>query len=44
MSMPKSIINVTYAIILFDHEILVTQRIEKIKSLLKWEFPGGKLE
>ena len=37
-------INVTCAIILFDNKILVTQRSEKMKLPLKWEFPGGKLE
>lgn len=42
--MHKSIINVTCAIILFDNKILVTQRSEKMKLPLKWEFPGGKLE
>ena len=42
--MPKSIIHVTCAIILFDHKILVTQGIEKIKLSFQWEFPGGKLE
>jgi 8-oxo-dGTP diphosphatase len=37
-------INVTCAIILFENKILVTQRSEKMKLPLKWEFPGGKLE
>ena len=37
-------INVTCAIIYFDDKILVTQRSEKMKLPLKWEFPGGKLE
>jgi 8-oxo-dGTP diphosphatase len=37
-------INVTCAIIFFDKKILVTQRSEKMKLPLKWEFPGGKLE
>ncbi|WP_366183561.1 (deoxy)nucleoside triphosphate pyrophosphohydrolase [Flavobacterium ovatum] len=37
-------INVTCAIIFFDNKILVTQRSEKMKLPLKWEFPGGKLE
>ena len=37
-------INVTCAIILIDSKILVTQRSEKMKLPLKWEFPGGKLE
>jgi 8-oxo-dGTP diphosphatase len=37
-------INVTCAIILIDCKILVTQRSEKMKLPLKWEFPGGKLE
>lgn len=37
-------INVICAIILFDNQILVTQRSEKMKLPLKWEFPGGKLE
>lgn len=38
------IINVTCAIILKDKKILVTQRSEKMKLPLKWEFPGGKVE
>ncbi len=37
-------INVTCAIILNEDKILVTQRNEKMKLPLKWEFPGGKLE
>ncbi|PXY45599.1 DNA mismatch repair protein MutT [Flavobacterium hydrophilum] len=37
-------INVTCAIILKDKKILVTQRSEKMKLPLKWEFPGGKVE
>lgn len=37
-------IHVTCAIIHFDSKILVTQRSEKMKLPLKWEFPGGKLE
>ncbi len=37
-------INVTCAIILIEDKILVTQRSEKMKLPLKWEFPGGKLE
>ena len=37
-------INVTCAIILINGKILVTQRSEKMKLPLKWEFPGGKLE
>lgn len=37
-------INVTYAIIMFEEKILVAQRSEKMKLPLKWEFPGGKLE
>lgn len=37
-------INVACAIIFFDNQILVTQRSEKMKLPLKWEFPGGKLE
>lgn len=37
-------INVTCAIIKIDNKILVTQRSEKMKLPLKWEFPGGKLE
>lgn len=40
----SKIINVTCAIILKDKKILVTQRSEKMKLPLKWEFPGGKLE
>lgn len=38
------VINVTCAIILKDKKILVTQRSERMKLPLKWEFPGGKLE
>lgn len=41
--MPNTI-NVTCAIIIKDNKILVTQRSEKMKLPLKWEFPGGKLE
>ena len=37
-------INVTCAIIKIGNKILVTQRSEKMKLPLKWEFPGGKLE
>ncbi|PZO29339.1 MAG: DNA mismatch repair protein MutT [Flavobacteriaceae bacterium] len=37
-------INVTCAIVYFNDKILVTQRSEKMKLPLKWEFPGGKLE
>lgn len=37
-------INVTCAIIIKDNKILVTQRSEKMKLPLKWEFPGGKLD
>lgn len=37
-------INVTCAVILMKGKILVTQRSEKMKLPLKWEFPGGKLE
>lgn len=37
-------VNVTCAIIYFKDKILVTQRSEKMKLPLKWEFPGGKLE
>lgn len=35
---------VTCAIIIIDNKFLVTQRSEKMKLPLKWEFPGGKLE
>lgn len=37
-------LNVTCAIILIHNKILVTQRSERMKLPLKWEFPGGKLE
>ena len=37
-------IDVTCAIIIKDNKILVTQRSEKMKLPLKWEFPGGKIE
>lgn len=37
-------IDVTCAIILKQNKILVTQRSEKMKLPLKWEFPGGKVE
>lgn len=37
-------INVTCAIVLKYDKILATQRSEKMKLPLKWEFPGGKLE
>ena len=39
-----NIINVTCAIIVIENKILVTQRSDKMKLPLKWEFPGGKLE
>lgn len=41
--MPNTI-DVTCAIIIIDNKILATQRSEKMKLPLKWEFPGGKLE
>jgi len=37
-------IDVTCAIILRENKILVTQRSDKMKLPLKWEFPGGKIE
>jgi 8-oxo-dGTP diphosphatase len=37
-------VNVVCAIIKKGNKILVTQRSEKMKLPLKWEFPGGKLE
>jgi 8-oxo-dGTP diphosphatase len=40
----SAIITVTCAIIVIKNKILVTQRSEKMKLPLKWEFPGGKLE
>lgn len=40
----KKLINVTCAIVIINDKILVTQRSEKMKLPLKWEFPGGKLE
>ena len=40
----ENTIRVTCAIILFGDKILVTQRSEKMKLPLKWEFPGGKVE
>lgn len=36
-------IDVTCAIVKKDSKILVTQRSEKMKLPMKWEFPGGKL-
>jgi 8-oxo-dGTP diphosphatase len=39
-----NLIDVTCAIIIINNKILVTQRSEKMKLPLKWEFPGGKLE
>nr|WP_315133677.1 (deoxy)nucleoside triphosphate pyrophosphohydrolase [uncultured Flavobacterium sp.] len=41
--MPNTI-DVTCAIVIIDNRFLVTQRSEKMKLPLKWEFPGGKLE
>ncbi|MCX6245254.1 MAG: (deoxy)nucleoside triphosphate pyrophosphohydrolase [Bacteroidetes bacterium] len=38
------IIDVTCAIIIKQGKILATQRSEKMKLPLKWEFPGGKIE
>lgn len=40
----SNIVNVTCAIILIENKILVTQRSNKMKLPLKWEFPGGKVE
>jgi 8-oxo-dGTP diphosphatase len=37
-------IEVTCGIIIHENKILVTQRGEKMKLPLKWEFPGGKIE
>lgn len=37
-------LKVTCAIIIVKDKILVTQRSEKMKLPLKWEFPGGKIE
>ncbi|MEO7046446.1 MAG: (deoxy)nucleoside triphosphate pyrophosphohydrolase [Ferruginibacter sp.] len=37
-------LTVVCAIIYIEGKILVTQRSEKMKLPLKWEFPGGKLE
>ncbi|MCG3167895.1 MAG: CTP pyrophosphohydrolase [Bacteroidia bacterium] len=37
-------IDVTCAIILRENKVLVTQRSERMKLPLKWEFPGGKIE
>lgn len=37
-------LQVTCAIIIKEDKILVTQRSDKMKLPLKWEFPGGKLE
>lgn len=37
-------ITVICGIIIKDKKILITQRSEKMKLPLKWEFPGGKLE
>ena len=37
-------LSVACAIILFHDKVLVTQRSERMKLPLKWEFPGGKIE
>lgn len=37
-------LEVTCAIIIKDHRILVTQRSATMSLPLKWEFPGGKIE
>lgn len=37
-------LEVTCGIIVQGNKILVTQRSEKMKLPLKWEFPGGKIE
>ena len=37
-------LDVVCAVIYVGKKILVTQRSEKMKLPLKWEFPGGKLE
>ncbi len=42
--MHKFIRNVKCAIILFDHKVIVSQRIEKVKLPLKWQSHGSRLE
>lgn len=37
-------IDVTCGIVIDHNEVLVTQRSEKMRLPLKWEFPGGKIE
>lgn len=37
-------IHVTCAVIRDGEQYLICQRSEKMKSPLKWEFPGGKVE
>jgi 8-oxo-dGTP diphosphatase len=37
-------LTVVCAIIYSGNKILVTQRSQKMKMPMKWEFPGGKLE
>ncbi len=37
-------IDVCCALIMKEDRILITQRSEKMKLPLKWEFPGGKLK
>lgn len=37
-------IDVTCAVIIKENKVLVTQRSEKMKLPLMWEFPGGKIE
>lgn len=37
-------LQVTCAIIIKDHKVLICQRSTSMKMPLKWEFPGGKIE
>lgn len=37
-------IEVTCGIVIKRNEVLVTQRSERMRLPLKWEFPGGKIE
>jgi 8-oxo-dGTP diphosphatase len=40
----KEFIQVTAAIILENHRVLITQRHSQNDMVGKWEFPGGKIE
>lgn len=44
MNEARRTLRVTCAVVIDGDRILVTQRGERMKMPLKWEFPGGKVE